>query len=367
MQIKIIDNYQDFLNLEDSWNTLFEKISEDRVHLSFEWFRCWWEAFGKNRKLFTFVITDNNEVIFIAPLCITEDKLRGLKAKKISFMANGIAPSCDFISENLNEELLNLLIEKIFSLSDFWDVLEFQLIFRNSITYKLLTRILQKRNYGITDSIKSPYIEINGTWDNFLSNKSPKFRKALRNKINRADKSGDIKTERVNNKEDLNKALQDVFYVSSRSWKEKQGTSITSSLATKTFYQKITENMGNKGCIEIWVMKKGGEPIAIEYHLKFKGTVYPIRADFDEDYRNLSPGSVLEYSILKDIFTNKTAKVYDTCGHTYKYLLNWSDELREYYNFQVFNSRINSHLLYSLQYKCIPLLRKIGIKKYWRQ
>jgi CelD/BcsL family acetyltransferase involved in cellulose biosynthesis len=367
MQIKVIDNFQDFLNLENSWNRLFEKSSEHRVYLTFDWFRCWWEAFGGDKQLFILTIAEDDDIILISPLCITEDKIRGFKIKKLSSIANGVSPSWDFIGAHSNGTPLGLLVEKIFSQKDFWDVVEFQKINKSSMTYNLLSKILEKRDYGIMESIKSPQIEVNGTWDDFLSKRSVRFRKALRNKINRAEKSGDLNIVKVNKKEDLKEALQDVFLVSSRSWKETQRTSITSSVKAETFYRKATDLMGNKEWVEIWTLKKGDLPIAFEYHIKYKDIVYPIRADYDETYRDLSPGSLLEYTILKDIFTNKTQKVYDSCGHTYKYLLNWSTKLNEYYNFYVFNPNIKSHFLSELEFKLIPFLRKIGIRKYWKQ
>jgi CelD/BcsL family acetyltransferase involved in cellulose biosynthesis len=367
MQINVIDNFQDFLNLENSWNRLFEKSSENRVYLTFDWFRCWWEAFGGDKKLFILTVTDNDGIALIAPLCITEGKIRGFKIRKLSSIASGISPSWDFIGDLFNGAPIGPLVDNIFSQKDSWDVVEFQKIGKSSITYDLLSKILKKRDYGITESIKSPRIEINGTWDDFLSKRSLRFRKALRNKINRAEKSGDINIVKVNKKEDLKQALQDIFLISSRSWKETERTSITSSVEDETFYRKATDLMGNKEWVEIWTLKKGDVPIAFEYHIKYKDIVYPIRADYDETYRDLSPGSVLEYTILKDIFTSKTQKVYDSCGHTYQYLLNWSTELNEYYNFYVFNPNIKSHFLYELEFRLIPFLRKMGVRKYWRQ
>ena len=49
---------------------------------------------------------------------------------------------------------------------------------------------------GIKESIESPFILINSDWETFFSGRSQRFRKSLRNKINRANKSAGISIER---------------------------------------------------------------------------------------------------------------------------------------------------------------------------
>ena len=116
--------------------------------------------------------------------------------------------------------------------------------------------------------------------------------------------------------------------------------------------------MGEKGMVELWLMRHGEGAIAFEYHLKCEGTAYPIRADFDEDYRHLSPGSVLEYQILKSLFEDPEVHGYNSCGDTYQYLMNWATQTREYVDFQIFNSRTYSRNLFLLESRMVPAVKK---------
>ena len=154
-----------------------------------------------------------------------------------------------------------------------------------------------------------------------------------------------------------------MFTVSEKSWKRQDGTDITSNPQSKNFHKEICDRFGPQGIISLWLLRKETIPIAFEFHLTYDNVVYPIRADYDESYKELSPGSVLEYNIIKTLFDEAKIREYNTCGHSYNYLMNWSEDTRKHANIEIFCKNYKSSLLYSLEYKLIPLLRKIKLNK----
>jgi CelD/BcsL family acetyltransferase involved in cellulose biosynthesis len=149
-----------------------------------------------------------------------------------------------------------------------------------------------------------------------------------------------------------------MFEVSSKSWKAREGNSILDDPRAEAFYRNITEQMGKKAMVELWLVRHDGKAIAFEYHLRHQNTAYPIRADYDEEYRHLSPGSVLEYQVIKSLFENPEVYGYNSCGHTYDYLMKWATQTREYVDFQIFNSKAYSRNLFRLESRMIPAVRK---------
>ena len=77
------------------------------------------------------------------------------------------------------------------------------------------------------------------------------------------------------------------------------------------------------------------------------------------EYKDLSPGSVLEYHIISRLFLEKNIHEYHSCGHTYDYLLNWTDKTRDYINYEIFKDSFYMHLQYLFEYKLLMKLRKI--------
>jgi CelD/BcsL family acetyltransferase involved in cellulose biosynthesis len=228
----------------------------------------------------------------------------------------------------------------------------------------LLNYLAQEHKaYGIKDNIESPYIVINSDWETFLGEKSQKFRKTLRNKLNRASHSGDLSFERMGITGRNDTALRDMFSVSQKSWKKQVGTDILSNPASEGFYKEICDRLGPRGMVKLFLLKKAGESIAFEFHLTYNKTAYPIRADYDKSFKHISPGSILETHILKTLFDESRIQEYNSCGHTYDYLLKWTDDTRKYVNVEVFNKNFRSRSLHILEYKVIPVLRKMRLNR----
>jgi hypothetical protein len=105
-------------------------------------------------------------------------------------------------------------------------------------------------------------------------------------------------------------------------------------------------------------MRRNGKVVAFEYHLKHMGVTYPIRADFDETYHALSPGSLLEFFIMKKLFEDPAIRGANSCGATYHYLMNWATAVIDRVGFLIFNSRKYSRNLYLLESKVLPVARR---------
>ncbi len=370
IEVRRISDPQDFLAQEKVWNTILCRSRENKPCLTHEWFWCWWKAFQRDNELHLLVATRNGQAVGIAPLMSCRGDFRGVPIQKICFMANGQSPSADFIiAEEDIKDVLGSLLGYLVNERANWDVLELQKIHARSATLPDLQEALTRRRlpFGLKESLKSPVISATSDWEGFLSSKPRKFRKVLRNKLNRIKRLGSISIERLTDEKEVQHRLKDIFLVSGKSWKHRMGTAITDSICSTTFYEEASRTMARKGWVQLWLMRDGNRPIAFEYHIKYRGTSYPIRADYDDDYRALSPGSVLEYHILKELFNDPTVKQYNSCGHTYQYLLNWTSELREHVTLQVFNGRVFPRFLYGIEYRAIPLLRRMGAKDFIKQ
>ena len=100
-------------------------------------------------------------------------------------------------------------------------------------------------------------------------------------------------------------------------------------------------------------------PIAYEFHASYGGVTYPLRADFDEAYRDIAPGSVVEFTVLRDLFTDGTLSLYDSCANSYWYLSNWTAEFRSHVDIEIFANSLKLRALHGAEYRLIPLLRRL--------
>jgi hypothetical protein len=112
--------------------------------------------------------------------------------------------------------------------------------------------------------------------------------------------------------------------------------------------------------VELWILYCGDVPVAFEYHLNYHGVTSPIRADFDETYRELSPGAHLEYMILLSLFqaSERPVREYNTCADAYSYELRWTSQIRPHKKLWVFKKSCYGSILH-----LIALLRRLETRK----
>lgn len=362
MKIKEITTDEGFRSLEGVWNNLVKESGNDLVHLTHEWMTAWWDNFGGGGTLNILAAFDaGGRAVGIAPLMLRDSRYRGVPVKKLSLMANGHSPSGDVIvRDGCHREFTAALIEYLKGRKN-WHIAEFFKVRQEGQTYRILLEEMQKDDcrFGVKSNIVSPYITIAGPWEEFFQKRSTRFRKSIRNKINRINRSNDVTVERVALRGGSDAAFEVMVNISGKSWKKRIGEDLLHNQRNRQFYVGICDKLGPKGLITIWLLKKAGVGMAFEFHITHDEVTYPIRADFDDDYNELSPGSVLEYNIIKTLFEESKVKEYNTCGHTYNYLLNWTDDCRVHADIQYFNRGAQPYLAHLLEYRLIPVLRKL--------
>lgn len=359
MEIRQITKTKDFLSLESDWNALLQRCNSDIVCLTHEWFKCWWRGYADGNKLFVLLAKENGRLAGIAPLMISFGTYRGFPVRKVCFMENSNSPRVDFIAPERKPEFIRRVVDFLGANRHLWDMVSLEKIPKQSESADILPRVLEERKhfYTMQDSMRSPFIPVDSDWETYFSKRSKNFRKQLKNKLNRVHKLGQVAIEEVKRPEDAVRVLPEVFGVSKRSWKNQNGTAITCTRGKQTFFEELTKTASLKGWLSIWLLRANGKAIAMEYHLKYKHIVYALRADFDEEYRDVSPGSVLEQHITKQVFRNNYAE-FDLCGDSQEYKMKWTDTFREHFKFNIFNRSIYPTMLRLVEFKGIPLLKR---------
>jgi len=359
MEIQQITKTRDFLSLESDWNALLQNSTNDIVCLTHDWFRCWWRGYSDGNRLFTLLAKDNGKLVGIAPLMIRRGTYRGFPVRKVCFMQNSNSPRVDFIAAERREEFIRSVIGFLEANRHLWDIVALEKIPKSSESTDILQRIAEERRlfYTMNDSMRSPFIPIDSDWETYFSKRTKHFRKKLRNKVNKVNKLGEVAIEEVNHREDVDRVLPEVFEVSKKSWKSQNGTAITSTRGKQMFFKELSKTASLKGWLSIWLLRIDGKAIAMEYRLKYKNVVYALRKDFDEEYRNLSPGSVLERHVIEHIF-RKDYTEFDLCGDSQEYKMRWTSTAREHLKFNIFNRSIYPSMLRLVEAKVVPLFRK---------
>ncbi len=364
MEVEIITKFEDFLSLENIWNNVLEKSQSDYVCLTFEWFKSWWLSFGKNKELRILLLKDKNSILGIVPLMISRSHFRGLPVREIGFIQNENTPRNDLILNGERKDAIDAIVKYFKNNLGRWDVICLVNIPQESPNYEILQDTLKRNNklFGIKKGLYSPFIRIQSDWKTYFSSRTKKFRKAVRNNINRIERIGPYHIKKIENINQDGTVLANIFEISKNSWKAKYQKQITRSDENKRFFEELSQVSSERGWLNIWLLNINDRTVAYEYHLRYKNRIYALRADFDEAYKDSSPGSVLDMHIVKYAFENKL-KEYDMCGSDDFYKKNWTFKVREHVRFIIFKDSFYGKLLYILEFKVIYFLKEFKLIK----
>jgi CelD/BcsL family acetyltransferase involved in cellulose biosynthesis len=359
--VEEVTSVAQFMALRDVWRQVLDKSQQHTPFLTYEWFQCCLTGYLGHKDLFVLVIRDGSEVLGIAPWWRYHDVVRGIPVHRLGFIMGPDTPEVDFISQQGQRAIvLETVLNHCFSLrKDAWDMLTLSQWPIESPHYSVLEQILQQKHQAFCKGIvsKTLYLPIQKEWEAYLQTRSLKFRKTYRNIMNRINKLNNVEIQciRQNVTGDI---WQDVLSVSKKSWKFQAEIAIASQSEAERFFEVLTDMASQQGWLFVWLLKVDTFPIAMEYDLAYAGRVYALRADFDESYKELSPGSFLEYHIIKYLFEKGYCE-YNLGPGLNAYKFHWTDHIRDNTFFSIYNITAKGIIMSLLERRLIPLLRHL--------
>ena len=161
-------------------------METDRVFLTHRWFRCWWEAFGLDQQLFVLCARRGDRLVGVAPLYALRSRFRGLPVRALRFMANDYSENASFIVDAREPGVLEGIFRYLASARGEWDLLSLERLRLESPLWRQRAAVLVQGglHYRTRPGMRVPYLRIDRSWEKFLAQKSSKFRKTYRNRLN---------------------------------------------------------------------------------------------------------------------------------------------------------------------------------------
>ncbi|MFQ5354044.1 MAG: GNAT family N-acetyltransferase, partial [Thermodesulfobacteriota bacterium] len=275
------------------------------------------------------IAEDNGKLVGALPLRVSRDKIRGLPAQKLSFLSDSTWTTGDLAVPGDNPEVIRLFGDYL--IKGRWDIIDLQNV-AETPAITALAGIMEKKGIGFSSSDASifPCVKTDMEWEDFLKNRSTRFKKASRNKINKIKKAGSFEVRRYSSPEEVEWALKRAFEIGQKGWKHANiNNSISSTEENRLFYSTLAKSMSPLGGIDIWLLNFEGVDIAFEYHVRSNGNIVALTADFDESYRRLSPGSVIDFHIMREIFRSGDFLYNMGCGESF-YKDSWTENALKY-------------------------------------
>ena len=194
-----------------------------------------------------------------------------------------------------------------------------------------------------------------------MTSRTAKFRSNMKRAREKICANGELKIEKITDPAKILNSLGFAIDISRKSWKGKTNSDMAGNDNSQEFFKLLSEVCGEKGWIVLWLLYLNEKPIAMQYQLFYENKAYLLRTDFDEEFKEYSPGTVFRSYVIED-YDNTKIKEYDLCGMDYFYKMRLTDLIREHKAFYIFNDRFISKSIYRIENYVIPMLRKLKNK-----
>lgn len=276
------------------------------------WFRAWWKAFGRGRPVLL-VARRGRELTGVLAL----ERRRGLRSP-----TNWHTPEFGVLAEDqpTREALVDALFRHGASALtlDFIDAggADHDTIRQRGAEHHLLERTLQR----------SPYLVLDGTWDEFFASLKSSHRRQLRRLRRRLEESGEVAFEVHDGHTNLDGLLRDGFRLESSGWKDRQGTAILSDAAITTFYRDVARWAADQGWLRLAFLTHDDRSIAFALGVDANGVTYGLKTGYDPAFRSLGPGRLLQADLIRHTF-DVGQRRFEMVGTDDAYKLSWTNNV----------------------------------------
>ena len=124
--VQEINAFDEFVGIENEWNTLLSNSHCNIPQLRHEWFRIWWSHFGQQNKMVVILIRANGSLVFAISLMEVRRSFFGLPFIVLESMTNYHSGRYSFLMENGEDKAQSVFFQYLHSRLDTWHMLQLQ-------------------------------------------------------------------------------------------------------------------------------------------------------------------------------------------------------------------------------------------------
>jgi CelD/BcsL family acetyltransferase involved in cellulose biosynthesis len=357
-QIKVIQDLNEFANLESEWNGLVKSCGRHVPFLCFDWFKIWLKHFLRENKLFILLVYRRDDLLAIAPFTFKIDKFKGMiSIKKIELIGNFHSHVRNIILGNLSNDAKRLSLGALFHFlqneyTD-WDVIELDSMPEENIAFSILKEIiaekgLKQREYFCFGDWFLDGIDSSG--DEYLKKRSKNTRSGVRKKKRRMEKLGHLEFRVGTEEEKLDEYLALYEEVRGKSWKHPE--------TDRAFLKESRFMAAKKQDLKFGFLFFNGSPIATLFSIISNNTAYLMEVVYDSEFDRFSPGEIIHGEFIKYLIDVDRITEVDALRGDEPYKESWTPQRRERRGILVFNKNIKGKFLAFMMARIFPVSEK---------
>ena len=292
---------------------------------SHDWYTAWWQAFGASGGLSVCVARRDGELAGVFPLSRDGPRLEALANVHSGMFRPLFADS----------EALSAMVDAVLRCS--WVELSLPFLPAGDVSLAAIEAgSASARLHKVVESGPiSPLVDLADGRDAWLKSKHASWKSRLARYRRKMQRDYDSSFEIVVPPDDLERWLVEGFQLEAGGWKGQAGTAIESAPETAAFYRDVARRFMERDELRLSRIRIDGRPVAFSFCLLSGSRLYSLKTGFDEEWRKLVPGLVLQLSIAEACF-ELDLDAYELLGDTSDWKQKFANSERSHRNLRLF-------------------------------
>jgi CelD/BcsL family acetyltransferase involved in cellulose biosynthesis len=318
--IETIDTPEGLAGIADDWRALAARFPTPL--LQHDWFTACAHAFCPPEELQILLHRRDGRVTAIAPLSFERQHAKG----RLEILGSEILCEPSGLLYERREDLEELLRHIV--------ALQRPTILRRLPAQSPEVSFLESENKGFAFQAErqsgAPWIPITLPWSAYEQTISSKSRYTLRRARKRADMLGAVEFEsRAPGKEDVQTCFGELAAIESRSWKEKNGTSIGTYVPLNRFFSRYMRSAAEAGILRVTFLRINGEAVAFLMGVVYANRFWVLKISFAESFAHCSPGVLLMHEVIRGAF-DSDLEAFEFLGTDEPWLHTWTNDVHAF-------------------------------------
>ena len=275
------------------------------------------------------IVSDDHEIVAIAPLCLTFDY--GYARLQILGSASLYEPAGLLYYD---ESSLRYLLRAVLQLGR---PVELSRISDETILSTVTDSIAWSNGVRfIFSTAPSNYICTSGSWRDIEQKISRSRHADLRRKRRRAEKIGQVDVRvLVPTLNDFDTHFETALDIEHASWKGDAGSSLVDNSVLRAFFEAYCRQACANQHLRFFFLDINGVPVAMHIAIESDQALWILKLGYRQEYSNCSPGIALAHSSIQYCFEKGLSR-YEFLGSTEGWQSAWPSQQRGYHSVLLF-------------------------------
>ncbi len=317
MTVSVI--HENFDSVWERWENLLPMSATNTVFVSPWWHKTWWDNFGKDGDSLILSISDDSELLGVAPLMTGGNgTLTFLGDKDLSDYFDFVVP------RDTQDRFYPALLDYLSALD--WTTLDLPSLPSGSPTLDYVPDLAGRKGWqvAVEEEETTPKAELPDTWDEFLAGLRKKDRHELRRKLRRLDRESENRQYDAANGDSLEGSMRE-FFTLLRASREDKNEFLTPE--RENFFLDVARELASRDQFRLYFLEVDGENVAACICFDYGGDFLLYNSGYEPAHSRLSVGLLNKaLSIQTAIENNRKVFNFLKGNERYKYNLGGRDE-----------------------------------------